>query len=103
MPRKSSTPTKRTARLSRAVTQERARRGRNVAFIARLEQLIEERCGGSRTAFAELVGVGTTHVTRWCVDGVMPGGSKLLEIAEATGVSVDWLLGFDVPRFRGEA
>jgi transcriptional regulator with XRE-family HTH domain len=60
---------------------------------ARLEELIGELPGGSRTAFAKLIGVQTSHVSKWCNGDVLPGAEMLWRIAELTKVSVDWLLG----------
>ena len=101
MPTKKGTPKTRMPRSAKQATQQRNRRRQSPLFRQRLEKLISEN-GGSRNAFAKLIGVETPHVSKWCNEGVMPGGEKLRTIAKKTNVSVDWLLGFDVPQYRGE-
>jgi transcriptional regulator with XRE-family HTH domain len=43
------------------------------------------------------------RVTDWLDGTVMPSADNLRRLAEALGVSVDWLLGFDVPKMRGSS
>lgn len=66
----------------------------------RLNELIQTRFT-NKNRFAKIVGCSTASpVTGWVSGHNTPGGEKLKEIGEATGVSVDWLLGFDVPMDR---
>jgi transcriptional regulator with XRE-family HTH domain len=75
---------------------------RTAEFRARFDTLLRETSGGSRTAFADLLGVSTSHVSKWCDGGSLPGAKSLERIAARTGVSIDWLLGFEVPQRRAE-
>lgn len=68
-----------------------------------MQTLIAERAGGSRTAFAAMLGVGTTLVSKWCDHGTAPRLDTAAKIAEVTGVSVDWLLGFPVPQYTAQS
>lgn len=66
----------------------------------RLNELIQKRFT-NKNRFGKIVGCSTASpVTGWVSGHNTPGGEKLKQIAEATGVSVDWLLGFDVPMDR---
>lgn len=72
-------------------------------FRDRLSRLIQETTGGSRTAFAGLIHVGTSHVSKWCDGGTAPGAEKLALMAQHTGVCLNWLLGLvDRPMYLGE-
>lgn len=68
--------------------------------------MIADQYGNSRTAFAQSLSdagkkdIGTTAVSGWCDHGIVPGGKHLALIANCADVSVDWLLGFEVPRRR---
>lgn len=99
MPLKHSTPRNRTARKSSR--SRKTRHGRpNQLRPDRLNRLIDEQAGGSRSRFARSLGIGTTHVTNWLNNGIAPSAAMLARIAEQTGASIDWLLGFDVPPSR---
>lgn len=58
-------------------------------FAARLKQLAEER--GSVRALASLAGISGTTVYSW-IEDAEPSREKLVRIAEATDVSVAWLV-----------
>ena len=100
MGRKSATPRKRKRNLASDLSDRNRSRVTSKVLSERLEQLVRVHSGGSRTAFAQLLGVGTSHISRWIDHRVEPGAAKLRIIATVTGVSVDWLLGFDVPPAR---
>jgi len=57
------------------------------------------RLGLSRAAGYLLAGSMTTERPRATA---LPKAKTLIAIGRETGVSVDWLLGFDVPRFRSQ-
>ena len=59
------------------------------AFTVRLQQLVNE--SGSKNAFAGLAGVTQRTVRLW-MEGGEPGRDSLAAIAQATGVSLDWLI-----------
>ena len=104
-------PRRRKPRIA-ARAKVRAQAGSQAAlvFSERLQLLIRERCDGSRYAFAQLLTseghgqrVGTSHISKWCDHGILPGSEKLEWIATRTGVSVDWLLGLpDAPMYRDQ-
>lgn len=97
---KRSTPRRRQSAAA-AKRRASARTHELATFRERLQHLVQLH-GGSRTAFAKLLGVGTSHVSKWCDAGTAPTASILHRIAERTGVSIDWLLGYDVPLERGQ-
>ena len=101
MPRKKSTRARRRPRLASEVAKNKRESGKPpVLNTARLLDLIRTHAGGSRTAFAALIKVQTSHVSKWADHGTAPGGRLLQKIAQVTGVSVDWLLNFEVPADR---
>lgn len=75
-------------------------------FTARLRQFVRE--GGteklrSLNQLAIVCGLSDPRrVTDWLSDGSgMPNAENLFRLGEGLGVSVDWLLGFEVPMMRG--
>lgn len=77
--------------------------GRTLAVVkahSRLAELVAE--AGSNAAFAALCGVHDRRVTDWTMTryGRLPNAENLFLIAEATGCSVDWLLGLSEQRYR---
>lgn len=61
------------------------------AFKERLESLVERYHNGNSTAFANKAGMNDRTFKKY-LNGSMPGADKLLKIAIAGRVSVDWLL-----------
>src|SRR5665213_54658 len=93
MPRKNDTPAKkRKAKTAARVRSESREWSGGPAFSQRLIALIAEECGGSRTAFAARLGVGTSHISKWCDHGTAPGAELLARIADKAHVSLDWLV-----------
>src|SRR4051812_44686190 len=93
---KHSTDRKRTPRKASEVKRLREARAGNPLLAERLQQLLDQRAE-SRSAFARVLDVSTTHITNWLDNGIAPSAAMLAHIAKQTGASVDWLLGFDVP------
>lgn len=61
--------------------------------LARRIRLARERAGFDRqTALAQTLGVDASYVSRWERGVVVPGAESLVSLADATGVTVDWLL-----------
>lgn len=79
-------------------------------FTERLNRAIREgaaaRGGGSGEVQAEWLRVSKKTLNRWLLPrtsgGFRPNLAQLYTIAERTGYSVDWLLGFPVPPLRSE-
>jgi len=69
-------------------------------FRDRLEVLIRKT--GSRYAFAQSLGIGTSHVSKWCDDGVVPGGEMLASIAAHFDLSLNWLICGAGPMLRDQ-
>lgn len=55
----------------------------------------------SNRAFARACGVHDRRVTDWLNHG-LPSAENLRQISDRFGISIDWLLGFDVPMQRNE-
>jgi transcriptional regulator with XRE-family HTH domain len=77
-------------------------------FAERIDELARndaKRLGhGTQRQFAEWIGIDEVRtVQRWRSRKNTPQAEQLHAIAERTGVSVDWLLGFDVPKYRGQS
>jgi transcriptional regulator with XRE-family HTH domain len=70
----------------------------NPNLIARLNELNEK--GLSKSEMARIAGVSKQAVTGWFRTGTMSKNSALA-IAEATGISVAWLLGENVEENSG--
>ena len=56
-----------------------------------------KRAGLSQEALAERLGVSRQAVSKWETGEALPETNKLAALAEALGVSVDWLLSEDEP------
>ena len=90
------------ARTSKRQAAAIARRGPfEKDLVARLRQVMG---GDSASEFARRLGCARpTTVNNWLNDGIVPNAAYLRNIAELTGYSVDWLLGFtEVPSLREE-
>lgn len=78
----------------------------NQLFRLRLGSLVAKHGADGRlsaNAFTRKCGLTSSRrLTDWLEDGtMMPSADNLRRISDALGVSVDWLLGFDVPMMRG--
>lgn len=76
-----------------------------MGFADRLRTVVRDLPEGSRTIekFSRALGAPRhTTVSAWLNGHSRPGSRFLGKIGEVTGVSVDWLLGFDVPKDRSE-
>lgn len=62
------------------------------AFRERLRALIKEKYGGVQGRFAAAGGLHATRVSGWLAGKVLPKLDTINVVADATGVSVDWLL-----------
>ena len=56
-----------------------------------------KKAGLSQDALAEAVGVSRQAISKWELGAAVPETSKLVPLAAALGVSVDWLLSEDAP------
>ena len=65
-----------------------------MGFKERLEELIEEREDGNQSAFARRSGVDPASIRQYLA-GSMPTLGKVINIARAYDVSLDWLIGED--------
>lgn len=101
MGREKSTPSKLSSeQADSTATAVDADAERSALRLGRLRELIDSHFAGSHTAFGSVAGVGATHVKRWLEGKSSPGSVKLIRISDATKVSIDWLLGCDVPADR---
>lgn len=78
----------------------------------RLRQLIDDEYDGKPYRFARhlaaaphprgfrRVSIDTSNVSAWCGGGIIPSAETLAWLGLCADVSIDWLLGFDVPRRR---
>lgn len=74
----------------------------DLEFSKRMEDLID-RTGKSLNSFAAQLGVSPPTVARWIKGEADPTRSNLIKIAEATGVSLEWLaLGIETIKPQSE-
>lgn len=66
-------------------------------FKERLDKLVQEN-GGSVTGFAQAVGIQRQTITNYLAGKRMPTADMLLQIAQETKTSADWLLGISDKR-----
>jgi hypothetical protein len=57
---------------------------------------------GIPRAAEKATGISTDKASAWHQGRSVPGGLDLARLGDATGHSVDWMLGFDVPKYRTE-
>lgn len=69
-------------------------------FRDRFRSLIQ--ASGSKAQFARDVRVHDRRITDWAANR-LPNAASLYEIGKGTGVSIDWLLGFGVSKYRERA
>ena len=60
-------------------------------FGERMTYLLKHKFGNNNSKFARDVGVAITSLNRWLTGEADPSRSNLIKIAEATGVSLEWL------------
>ena len=73
---------------------------RAVIIRHRLRELSEE--AGSNRAFAKACGVSDSVARRWLSAG-LPSAVHVVSVADAFGVNTDWILGYDVSKFRAQS
>ena len=52
---------------------------------------------------AKIIGTSTGMISQYEVGGAMPSGAKLIEIAQALSVNVQWLIGSESKNFQDDA
>lgn len=72
-------------------------------FRARLKALIQELDGGNVSAFARRCGVEDASVRQWLKGPSKPSLDKALAVAQACGVSLDWLAGLSSEEVFGSS
>jgi len=65
-------------------------------FQGRLRELIDRKAQGKPSRFAAQAGLQNNEIPAY-LTGRIPGADKVWAIAQAGGVSVDWLLGGEPP------
>lgn len=63
-----------------------------MSFRERLSELVDKQAGGNKTKFARLCGVEAESVRQWMNGLSMPSIDKVVAVATACRVSLDWLL-----------
>lgn len=58
----------------------------------RIQQVVDERFGGVARRLAIAAGLGPTSLQKYLMAKSTPGGEMAVRIADAAGVSVQWLL-----------
>jgi transcriptional regulator with XRE-family HTH domain len=71
------------------------------ALAKRLSEFVTSRFSSQRE-FARALSVDASRITGWLFKSD-PEADNLRRIGERTGVSIDWLLGFDVPMYRDQS
>ena len=62
-------------------------------FLERLSELIEIKCDGKQTVFAEKTGISQSTISCYYTRGSLPSATQLIKIADVFDVSIDYLLG----------
>ncbi len=62
-------------------------------FLERLSELIDVKCDGKQTVFAEKTGISQSTISCYFTRGSLPSATQLIKIADVFDVSVDYLLG----------
>lgn len=66
----------------------------DITVYCKRMRLLLENLGMSQREFAEKTGITETAVCRYLQGSRIPNAGTLISIANATHVSVDWLIGF---------
>jgi len=61
-------------------------------FMIRLKSLIDILTNGNKKRFAEMLGIGPSHINDWTNVGCVPNAFYLAIIHKRTGVNLHWLL-----------
>lgn len=56
-----------------------------------MQKLLSEQFSNNNSEFARAVGVAVSSLNRWIIGEAEPSRRNLIKIAEATGVSLQWL------------
>jgi transcriptional regulator with XRE-family HTH domain len=76
---------------------------KNLAFIDRLNILIEGTAEGKQKTFAEKLGVRAAVVSKWVKRGSLPSAEQLENICHKLGVNLNWLVAGTGARFLPSA